>query len=122
MTRHVVTLYGLPQCDSCRKARRWLEQNGAQVRFHDFRKDGVPAERLRHWLDVLGWQQVLNRRSTTWRNFDPAARDAVDDAASALALLRAEPTAIKRPVIEWSGGSPSVTIGFAPDSWRPRLL
>lgn len=122
MTGHVVTLYGLPQCDSCRKARRWLEQNGAEVRFHDLRQDGVPAERLRHWLDALGWQQVVNRRSTTWRNLDAAARDAVQDAAGALALLLEQPTAIKRPLVEWAGGVPTVTVGFTPDAWRQRLL
>ena len=121
MIQHVVTVYGLASCDSCRKARRWLEQNEVQLRWHDLRKDGVPAARLQHWLDTLGWQQLLNRRSTTWRELDPARRDAVQDACSALALLLAEPTAIKRPVIEWSGELPPVTVGFAPESWRQYL-
>lgn len=121
MTQRVVTVYGLASCDSCRKARRWLEQNGVQLHWHDLRKDGVPAARLQHWLDVLGWQQVLNRRSATWRNLDAATRDAVQDAPSALALLLDQPTAIKRPVIEWDGGSPVVTVGLTPESWRQRL-
>ncbi|MCK9516736.1 MAG: ArsC/Spx/MgsR family protein [Ottowia sp.] len=72
MTRRSVTLYGLASCDSCRKARRWLAENGLDVRFHDLRQDGVPTERLRHWLDLLGWQQVLNRRSATWRGLEQA--------------------------------------------------
>lgn len=120
MTHPIVTLYGLTSCDSCRKARHWLAEHGMAVRFHDFRQQGLPADRLRQWLDLLGWQQVLNRRSATWRQLDETARNAVVDIDSAAALLLAHPTAIKRPVVEWSQGEPTVTLGFTPEQWQAR--
>lgn len=104
------TLYGIPNCDSVKKARAWLDAAGLAYRFHDFKKAGVPEEALARWLVAPGWERLLNRQGTTWRQLDDATRAAVQDAASATALLRARPTLIKRPVIEWPGGQ--VTVGF----------
>ena len=114
-----ITLYGLPNCDTVKKARAWLAERGAEVRFHDFKKQGVPADHLARWIDAVGWQKVLNRQGTTWRKLDPAAQAAVQDGASAAALLAREASAIKRPVVEWPDGA--VTVGFAPDDWARRL-
>lgn len=114
-----ITLYGIPHCDTVKKARAWLAERGAEVRFHDFKKQGVPADHLARWIDAVGWQKVLNRQGTTWRKLDPAAQAAVQDGASAAALLAREASAIKRPVVEWADGA--VTVGFAPDDWARRL-
>ncbi len=113
----MTTLYGIPNCDTVKKARTWLEGHGVAHAFHDFRKAGVPPQ-LDAWIAALGWEAVLNRKGTTWRKLDPAQQAAVRDAASAAALLRAQPSAIKRPVVEWDDGS--VTVGFAPGDWAAR--
>ena len=81
------TLYGIPNCDTVRRARAWLEGRGVEAPFHDFRKQGLPAARLDAWLAAAGWERVVNRQGTTWKKLDDAARAAVVDAASARALL-----------------------------------
>ncbi|HVR50915.1 MAG TPA: ArsC family reductase [Pseudorhodoferax sp.] len=113
----MTTLYGIPNCDTVKKARTWLDAQGVAYAFHDFKKAGVPPQ-LDHWLAQLGWEAVLNRKGTTWRKLDAAQQAAVHDAASAATLLRAEPSAIKRPVVEWDDGA--VTVGFAPEAWAAR--
>ncbi|KQP43407.1 ArsC family reductase [Pseudorhodoferax sp. Leaf274] len=113
----MTTLYGIPNCDTVKKARTWLDDQGIAYTFHDFKKAGVPAQ-LDTWIAQLGWEAVLNRKGTTWRKLDAAQQAAVHDAASAAALLRAQPSAIKRPVVEWDDGP--VTVGFAPDAWAAR--
>jgi arsenate reductase (glutaredoxin) len=102
-------VYGIANCDTVKKARRWLEASDIDYRFHDFRKDGVPEAALERWAIDLGWQALLNRQSTTWRSLDETERARACDASSAVQLLRGHPTMIKRPVIEWPGG---VTVGF----------
>jgi Spx/MgsR family transcriptional regulator len=104
------TLYGIPNCDTVKKARAWLADHGVEHRFHDFKKAGVPADRLQAWLASAGWERLLNRQGTTWRKLDDDTRAAVTDAAGAAALMQAQPSVIKRPVIEWADGA--VTVGF----------
>ena len=112
-------VYGIPNCDTVKKARAWLAERGVPYRFHDFKKQGVPPQHLARWQAAAGWDKVLNRQGTTWRKLPPEAQAAVTDAASAAALLQREPSAIKRPVVEWPGGA--ITVGFAPDAWSQRL-
>lgn len=114
----MIHVYGIPNCETVKKARAWLEAQGAAHAFHDFKKQGVPADRLDAWLAALGWETLLNRRGTTWRQLDEATRAAVSDAASARALMRAKPSVIRRPVVDWGG---TVTAGFDPDDWQRRL-
>ena len=113
-----ITLYGIPNCDTVRAARAWLIAQGHAVAFHDVKKSGVPADRLASWVHALGWDRLLNRQGTTWRKLDGALRDAVVDAASAMQLMRAQPSVIKRPVIEWDDGA--VTVGFDAAAWAAR--
>ena len=113
-----VTLYGIANCDTVKKSRAWLELHGRAVRFHDFKKSGVPAGPLDVWVQALGWERLLNRRGTTWRGLDAAVRDAIVDTASATRLMLAQPSLIKRPVVEWGGGA--VTVGFDADGWAAR--
>jgi Spx/MgsR family transcriptional regulator len=98
-----LVVYGIPNCDTVKKARAWLAARGLDHAFHDFRKQGVPAERLDAWLAALGWEALVNRRGTTWRKLDLALQAAVTDAASARALMLANPSVIRRPVIERDG-------------------
>ncbi|SDJ58080.1 ArsC family reductase [Microbulbifer yueqingensis] len=93
----MITLYGIKNCDTVKKARKWLESNGIDYRFHDFREDGMGDVPLQQWLEEFGWEQVLNRRSTSWRALEETQKNAMDNNA-ALAAARATPTLIKRPV------------------------
>lgn len=108
-------VYGIPNCDSVKKARTWLTAQGLDHAFHDFRKQGVPPDRLQQWVKTCGWQVVLNRKGTTWRKLEPATQSAVTDASSAQALMLEQASAIKRPVIEWPSGA--ITVGYTPDQW-----
>ena len=92
-------LYGIGNCDTVRKARKWLTSHDIDYRFHDFRKDGLTARQLKHWATVVGWETLLNRRGQTWRNLPDKAKADLN-AASALKLMQTEPTLIKRPVLE----------------------
>lgn len=114
-----ITLYGIPHCDSVKRARAWLAGQGADVDFHDFKKAGVPAAGLAVWVVAAGWERVLNRKGNTWRALDDAARAAVVDAASASALMQAQPSVIKRPVVAWPDGS--ISVGFDPDEFARHL-
>ncbi|KAB7627911.1 ArsC family reductase [Alkalilimnicola sp. S0819] len=104
----MTTLYGIKNCDTVRKARRWLDARGVDYRFHDLRADGLSAEQTARWCEACGWEQVLNRRGTTWRQLDGALK-ATADAANAPALLAEHPTLIKRPVLEHAD---RIRVGF----------
>ncbi|HEY9535988.1 MAG TPA: ArsC/Spx/MgsR family protein [Kiloniellaceae bacterium] len=106
----MIVVYGLKNCDSCREALSLLKAGDAAHRFHDLRADGLPTGRLAHWLGRVGWEVLLNRRSTTWRQLPEAEKVGVD-AAAAARLLERHPTLIKRPVIEAGG---TLLVGFAP--------
>jgi arsenate reductase (glutaredoxin) len=114
----MTTLYGIPNCDTVKKARAWLTEHGVAYDFHDFKKQGVPANELNGWLKAVGWEILVNRKGTTWRKLDEATRAAVVDAASARALMLANASVIKRPVVQWADG---VTVGFNAEAWASRL-
>ena len=114
----MTTLFGISNCDTVKRARDWLATQGVAHAFHDFRKAGVPAERLAAWVDSAGWERLLNRKGTTWRKLAPAQQAAVVDAASAQALMREQPSLIKRPVVEWDDGR--ISVGFDADDWASR--
>ncbi|GLT00646.1 arsenate reductase [Sphingobium jiangsuense] len=93
------TLYGIPNCDTIKKARKWLEDKGIVYEFHDYKKAGIDADRLRGWVAELGWETVLNRAGTTFRKLPDADRENID-ADKAVALMLANPSMIKRPVLD----------------------
>jgi Spx/MgsR family transcriptional regulator len=111
-------LYGIPNCDTVKKARAWLTEHGVAHAFHDFKRAGVPEQALDAWLQAAGWQKLVNRSGTTWRKLDESVRAAVVDAASARALLLAQPSVIKRPVVHWPDGA--ITVGFDAEDWSRR--
>lgn len=113
-----LTLYGIPNCDTVKKARAWLAESGVEHAFHDYKKQGVPAALLDGWLAALGWEALLNRKGTTWRKLDPAAQAAVNDASSARALMLAQPSVIRRPVLV--RGS-ELRVGFDAGEWAALL-
>jgi len=105
-----VTLYGIKNCDTMKKARRWLDERGMDYAFHDYKTAGVDRRRLEAWCGELGWEALLNRAGTTFRKLpDEAKRDI--DARKAITLMLAHPSAIKRPVLEVNG---RLLVGFEP--------
>ncbi len=94
-----VTVYGIPNCDSVKKARAMLTANGVEYAFHDYKTLGVPEELLRAWVTKKGWETLLNRKGSTWRALDDATKAAVNDAHSAVGVMLAHPSTIKRPVV-----------------------
>ena len=105
----MISLYGLKNCDTCRKARRWLDARGTAHAFHDVRADGISAALIAGWIAAVGWETLLNRRGTTWRGLAATDKDGVDEAKAA-ALMAAHPALIKRPVIDTAG---TISVGFA---------
>ena len=111
----MITIYGIPNCDSVKKARAWLKERGFTHSFHDFKKQGVPAEQLPKWVSAVGWDKLINRQGTTWRKLDAALQASAATPQGALALVLANPSVMKRPVVEWPQGD--VTVGFDATRW-----
>ncbi len=116
MTIH---LYGIPNCDTVRKARKWLDGQSLDYTFHDFKKEGVDKARLERWVDECSWEVLLNRRGTTYRKLDEADKTDLDR-AKAIALMIEHPSMIKRPVVETDDGA-RVLVGFAESEWENTL-
>ena len=110
-----ITVYGIPNCDTVKKARAWLAEQGVACVFHDYKKQGVPLAQLEGWMQQLGWEALLNRKGTTWRKLDAALQADVTDASSAKAVMLAHASTIKRPVIAWPSGR--ITVGYTPELW-----
>ena len=106
----MTTLYGIPNCDSVKKARDWLAEHGVSCTFHDFKKQGVPTELLPGWIKAVGLDKLINRKGPTWRKLDASVQASVVDAASATAVMLANSSVIKRPVMVWADGA--ITVGF----------
>lgn len=110
-----IVMYGIPNCDTVKKARTWLAENGVEFDFHDYKKAGVPREALEEWVGEHGWEIVLNRAGTTFKKL-PDEGKADLDAAKAIALMVAQPSMIKRPILALSGGR--TLVGFKPETYR----
>lgn len=108
-------LHGIPNCDTVKKARVWLDEQRVAYTFHDFKKAGVSAAMLSDWLAQVPLETLLNRRGTTWRKLTAAEQASASDEAGAIALMMAQPSLIKRPVLVAHG---RVTVGFKPELYR----
>ena len=115
----MIKVYGIPNCNSVKKAITWLKDHDLEYEFHDFKKEGVNADQLKSWSAVFGWEQVLNKKGTTWRKLDSAQQQAVKDESSAIEVMIATPSAIKRPVILQD--SQPVLLGFNEDLYPQKL-
>lgn len=109
----MITLYGIPNCDTVKRARAWLADQGLDYQFHDFKKAGVPSEALTTWLDSFGPDRVLNRAGTTWRRLAEADQALALTPDGLHRLLTAQPSLIKRPVVHWADGR--LSLGFSAD-------
>ena len=109
-----VTIHGIKNCDTMKKARTWLDARGVAYRFHDYKADGIDEASLKRWVDALGWESVLNRAGTTFRALPDAAKQDLD-AGKAIALMLAQPSMIKRPILDRDG---SLTAGFKADVYE----
>lgn len=110
----MITLYGIKNCDTVKKARKWLDVHGVEYQFHDFRADGLERDTVAGWLGELGWENLVNRRSTSWKALDEASRANMDEQA-ALQAIMTQPTLIKRPLLDT--GLERFT-GFSVDSYQ----
>lgn len=110
----MITVYGIPNCDTVKKARKWLDAQGIDYAFHDYKKAGASEALLREWCAVKPWEVLLNTRGTTFRKLDQEDKAEIDE-AKAIALMAAHPSMIKRPVVEHAGG---LLVGFKTEDWE----
>ena len=108
-------LYGIKNCDTVKKARAWLGERRIDVRFHDFKTDGITAAHLERWANTIGWETLLNRKGTTWRALPDGEKARITDAASATRLMLEKPAVIKRPLLELGD---AVHVGFSPEAYN----
>ncbi len=113
-----ITIYGIKNCDTMKKARAWLDGHGVAYHFHDYKTEGVEKEKLKAWSDQLGWETLLNRNGTTFRDLPEADKQGLD-AGKAIALMLAQPSMIKRPVLDLGGGR--LLAGFKPAAYEAAM-
>ena len=113
-----ITLYGIPNCDTVKKARAWLDGHGIAYAFHDYKKSGITAAKLKAWCKAFGWESVLNRAGTTFRKLPDAAKSDLDQ-AKAIPLMLEQPSMIKRPIVEHAGG---LLVGVKPSEWEEAFV
>jgi arsenate reductase len=112
-----ITIYGIKNCDTMKKARAWLDKSGVAYAFHDYKTAGIARDRLKQWSDELGWEVLLNRSGTTFRKLPEADREGLDE-TKALALMLAQPSMIKRPVLDLGG---KLVVGFKPEIYAKEV-
>ena len=113
-----ITIYGIKNCETMKKARAWLDQHGVDYAFHDYKASGIDPDRLERWSKKVGWETLLNRSGTTFRKLPERDRVAID-AKKAVALMLAQPSMIKRPVLDLGGGK--LLVGFKPELYEEAL-
>ena len=112
-----ITIYGIKNCDTMKKARAWLDGHGVAYAFHDYKVAGIDRARLEAWAGTVGWEALVNRAGTTFRKLPDADKAGLDE-ARAFDLMMAQPSIIKRPVLEWGG---EILVGFKPDVYAKAL-
>jgi arsenate reductase len=112
-----ITVYGIKNCDTMKKARAWLDEHGVAYSFHDYKVEGIAKEKLKDWNDELGWETLLNRAGTTFRKLPDSDKEGLNE-RKALALMLAQPSMIKRPVLDLGGRR---LVGFKPDIYAKEV-
>lgn len=115
----MIKVYGIKNCNTVKKALNWLDENGRDYEFHDYKKLGISAEKIAEWQDIVGWEPLVNKRGTTWRKLDKDVQEGVDGAQSASKLMQDHTSLIKRPIIEDKG---LIILGFDGDEYTAKLL
>jgi arsenate reductase len=113
-----ITIYGIKNCDTMKKARGWLDGHGVAYSFHDYKAEGIAKDKLKGWCDELGWETLLNRVGTTFRKLSDADRDGLNE-RKAIALMLAQPSMIKRPVLDMDG---KLLVGFKPEIYAKQVV
>lgn len=113
----MIKIYGIPNCDTMKKARKWLDNNNLEYDFHDYKKLGVPEKNLKQWVKKAGWETVLNKRGTTWRKLPDDIKNSIDQSLSIKVMLE-NPSAIKRPILECDN---ILLIGFKEYDYKTML-
>ncbi|MCF0057370.1 ArsC family reductase [Dyadobacter sp. CY356] len=115
------TVYGIPNCNTVKKARTWLDENGIEYTFHDYKKNGITSEIITGWFQYFPWEKLVNKAGTTWKQLSDEEKAAVADEKSATALMVTKNSVIKRPLIEDSSGK-AVAIGFSESEYEKTFL
>ena len=113
----MTTLYGIKNCDTVKKAKRWLDDEGVAYEFHDFRSDGLSKDTLKAWVETVGFEKLVNNRSTTWRQLPSDDKDNLNE-TKAVNLMLANPTLIKRPVLV---ADSEIIVGFKAENYQEKL-
>tara|TARA_R110002124_G_scaffold14483_6_gene64463 strand:+ start:277 stop:630 length:354 start_codon:yes stop_codon:yes gene_type:complete len=114
------TLYGIPNCNSIKKAKVWLDENGIEYVFHDYKKKGISPEKLANWTNQVSWNQLVNKAGTTWKKLTPEVKESIIDAGAAEKLMFEQNSVIKRPVLENNSGE-IVSVGFSESDYQTKL-
>lgn len=117
----MLTLYGIPNCNTVKKARTWLDEHGIQYAFHDYKKKGISPEKIQKWYEKFPWERLVNKAGTTWKALSDDEKNAVSDAQSAVKLMLEKTSVIKRPLIEDESGK-AVTLGFDEKEYEKSFL
>ena len=112
-----ITIYGIKNCDTMKKARGWLDEHGLAYSFHDYKSAGIDKARLAGWAKAIGWEALLNRAGTTFRKLDDADKENLTE-ARAIALMLAQPSMIKRPLLDLAG---KLVVGFKPELYEKQV-
>ena len=112
-----ITIYGIKNCDTMKKARAWLDSQGVAYQFHDYKTADITRDKLKSWSDALGWETLLNRAGTTFRKLPDSDKQGLNE-RKALALMLAQPSMIKRPVLDLGG---KLLVGFKPEAWAAEV-
>lgn len=118
MSGNIPVMYGIANCDTIRKARNWLKQHEIEYRFHDYKKQGVDENQLKNWLQELGWEQLINKRGTSWRKLDDETK-ANMDVNTAIKVMQHNPSIIKRPLLALKDQN---ILGFNENTYQKELL
>jgi arsenate reductase (glutaredoxin) len=113
-------VYGIKNCDTVKKSLTWLKENGISFEFHDYKTEGISKKKLTKWSQQVGWEVLLNKKGTTWRNIDPETQQTIDNEESAVELMEKNTSVIKRPVIEQNGQV--LFVGFDAEKYAEKLI
>jgi Spx/MgsR family transcriptional regulator len=115
----MIKVYGIPNCDTIKKTQDWLNKNKVAYEFHDYKKEGITASKLKEWIKLVGWETLFNKKSSTWKKLKDESGQEVTTATEAIKIMQANNSIIKRPVVEHNG---TILVGFTVAGFEEQLL